>query len=154
MTRNKKFKYPEKAIDAGKKKPPALCVTPGKSIPPRISVVRSSCGGKNTFIHLIPAGCCLLPPPKKNPGVPVPPSTQISSQKQHPLAFHPSPPASRPSLTCRGWMSSMPAGLFVLGSRGRRSVAFVCWRVWVCNAAPRSRSMNSPSSWGGETMGR
>lgn len=30
-------------------------------------------------------------------------------------------------------------------------MAFVCRRGWVCNAAPpRSRSMNSPSSWGGD----
>lgn len=38
-----------------------------------------------------------------------------------------------------GELDAGPGGLFVPGSRGRCSVAFVCWRSgWVCNAAPRT----------------
>lgn len=154
LTRNKKFKYPEKAIDAGKKYPPALPVTPKKE-----HVPLDRCGPLvpwgQKYLNLINPCWLLSPPPPQNPGVPMPPSTQVFSKIKHPLASHPPQPASHHPLPVEdGWMGSMPARLFVLGSRGRHCFAFVCWRVWVCNAAPRSRPMNSPSSGAGGGGGR
>lgn len=79
VTRNKKFKYPEKAIDAGKKYPPALPVTPKKEHLPL-----DRCGPLvpwgQKYLNLINPcwllspppppkilGCQCLPPPKSFP---------------------------------------------------------------------------------------
>lgn len=107
------------------------------SISHGITVLCSSHGSKNHLYPLNPRWLWLTSPFKKKFQHPL--STQILPRiKKPPVAEHPPRLAS---LTCGGLVdgrvSSMPAGLFVPGSRGRCSVAFVCWRCWVCNAAPR-----------------
>lgn len=106
VTQNKKFKYPEKAIDAGKKYPPALPVTPKKKHLP-LDRCHPLVPWGQKYLHLINPCWLLLTPPPQNPGVPMPPSTQVFSKIKHPLASHPPQPASHHPLPVEdGWMGA------------------------------------------------
>ena len=120
-TRNKKLKYPEKAVDAGEKTRPALCVTPKKSISPGISVVRSSRTGKTTFIRLIPAGCCSCHPPKKSRDAKAPLHPKPFKKKASSCfsSLHPLPVED-------GWMDGLDAGRALCAGKPRVSQRRFC----------------------------